>query len=164
MGDANAPRPRRFGAYVARGSALALGASLAVGLVSACGSKAVGVDLCKQIDTARCQRAPACGVMLTTPDFTSGTAVDACIRYYDVACLNGLEVAAPSSAEANACVDAINSDCDYVATPQNYPACSWLSTSPDAGEDANVPDVADASGAADVVASDVTTDAENGAD
>jgi hypothetical protein len=180
VGDAHAPRSRRWGAcgagrsLVALGVALGiapgialgsvLGAALVVGVVGACGSKGVGIDVCKQIETARCQAAPDCGVMIAPPDYyTSGTAAEACIRYYDVACLNGLQVAAPTSAEVTACLDAINTGCAYVSTPQDSPACAWLSTT-DAGENANVPDVVDAADAADAPAADVTTDAEVAAD
>jgi|SRR5580700_3463576 hypothetical protein len=167
MGDAHAPRPRRFGACVSRVSAVALVASLAGIVVAACGSKGTGVDVCKQVDTARCQAAPACGIQLTTPVYTSGTAVEACTQYYDVACFNGLQVAAPTSAEVSACVAAINAgDCTCVATPQDCAACAWLSTSPDAGEDAATAEASsDAADAADAAeAGDVVTEAEGASD
>jgi len=99
-------------------------------LAAACGTDATGVDACKAVETARCQQAPSCPqqVQLEPPYHTSGDDVDACIRYYDVACLHGLASGnVPSSAQLNACVAAINSgDCTIVGAPESAPDCAFL--------------------------------------
>ena len=136
---------------------------LIAAVTSACGSKAVGVSTCKQIETARCQAAAACNSPITWPDDTSGTDVAACIRYYDVACLDGLQVSAPTSAEVTACIASINSTCAYVITPQDSPECAWLSTTPDAGNEVDASDAADAGDAADATEAS-SIDAEDGGD
>jgi hypothetical protein len=105
---------------------LALGA-VALAFPAACGTDAVGVDPCRQIEEARCRQAPACGISLQPPVSTTGTDVDACIRYYDDACLHGLEVAAPGSSAVNECVQAIQTHgCAVVSVPQSDPSCAWL--------------------------------------
>jgi hypothetical protein len=129
---------------------LRLATTLALGglLVAACGSQATGVDACKSIETARCQELPSCpGLSTTPPVWTSGSAVDACVRYYDTACLHGLAVADPGSAAVAQCVDAIRKGvCQVVATPEIDPACAWLVPAADEeGTDA----AADSSAAAD---------------
>ena len=99
----------------------------------ACGTDAIGVDACKQIEDARCHAAPACGVRLEPPYSTSGTDVEACIRFYDVACLHGLAIGSdPGPAAIRACVSAIHDHpCvargpNLVQSPQSDPACAWL--------------------------------------
>jgi hypothetical protein len=155
MGHAYAPKRGRSSAC----ATCALVGALIATMASACGSKAVGVDTCKQIETARCQAAPACNFPITPPDYTSGTDVAACIRYYDVACLDGLQVSAPTSAEVTACIASINGNCAYVSTPQDSPECAWLSTTPDAGNEVDATDAADAGDAADATeASSVDAD------
>jgi hypothetical protein len=93
-----------------------------------CGTSATGIDLCKRIEEARCRRAPACGISLEPPYSTNGSGVDACIRYYDVACLHGLAVSDPGGAAVDACVMAIqNSSCNAgLPLFETDPACSWL--------------------------------------
>jgi hypothetical protein len=99
-------------------------------VVSACGctTDAVGVDACRQIEEARCRQAPACGIPLEPPYHTAGDDVGACIRFYDIACLHGLELASdPGTQAVNACVAAIENDgCSVVSEPENDPACAWL--------------------------------------
>jgi hypothetical protein len=110
----------------------------------ACGTDAVDVDACRQIEDARCQRAPACGIPLEPPYTTSGSDVSECMRYYDDACLHGLENGVvPSTSELSACVAAINgtgatgNDCSIVSTPTDSAACAWLApTVVDAAVDA----------------------------
>jgi hypothetical protein len=139
---------------VRRGSALAL---LVAGLagVMACGTSAVDVDGCRQIEEARCRQAPSCGIKLTIPNFTSGSDVDACIRYYDDACLHGLVAGDPGPTAVSACVAAIQADtldkddCGVVTAPQSdTAACGWLlptGTAPaDASADVSVVDAGDA--------------------
>jgi len=91
------------------------------------------VDACKQVEAARCQAADACGVSLEPPYSTSGTDVDACIRYYDIACLHGLASGSdPGAAAVNACVAAIGDHpCakggpNLVLSPESDPKCAWL--------------------------------------
>jgi hypothetical protein len=110
---------------------------------SACGTGAVGVGECRQIEAARCRQAVACGISIEPPYYSSGTDVGACIRFYDTACLHGLTVADPGASAVNACVAAIESgDCTLVITPETG-ACAWLAPPapvvipvPDAAEDA----------------------------
>jgi len=105
---------------------LLAGALVALAAGSACGTGANSPDSCRQIEEARCRKAPACNIPLEPPYSTSGTDVDACIRYYDVACLHGLDVGNPGSTAVARCVAAINESCAAAATPQSDPACAWL--------------------------------------
>jgi hypothetical protein len=120
---------------VSRGRVRAPAFAILLGVVLpavGCGTDAVGIDVCKQIEEARCRRAGACGVVLEPPYSTTGGPVDACIRYYDVACLHGLANGYdPGAAPVRACIAAIGDDpCtngkDLVAHPENDPACAWL--------------------------------------
>jgi hypothetical protein len=102
-------------------------AALAVTACAACGTDASGVDVCKRVEEARCRRAPACGIRLEPPYSTDGDPVAACIRFYDVACLHGLEASAAAPQEVDRCVSAITGGaCSVVATPETDPACAWL--------------------------------------
>jgi hypothetical protein len=118
-----------------------------------CSTDAVDVDGCKQIEEARCRQAPACGLALSVPNFTSGTDVDACIRFYDDACLHGLAVSDPGPAAISACVTAIQSTstkdhCAVVQAPQtDTAACGWLvpaTATVDASDAQEAVDAADA--------------------
>jgi hypothetical protein len=120
---------------VARVRTLALGAAVggALGSPLACGTDAVGVDACKQVEAARCRNATACGVSLQPPYTASGTDVDACIRYYDIACLHGLASGSdPGQTAVTACVNAINDHpCspgkpNLVTSPESDAKCAWL--------------------------------------
>jgi len=114
---------------------LGLAAAAAAG---GCNGSAVGVDACKSIEEARCRQVPSCPNVQVSPPvyYTSGSATDACIRYYDVACAHGLAVGVdPGTSAVNACVSAIENDgCDVVAKPETDPACAWLEP-PDSGDD-----------------------------
>jgi hypothetical protein len=135
--------PFRDGSWRRVALALGLLAPLA-SLEEGCGNGAVDVDGCRQIEEARCRQAPACGIKITPPNFTSGTDVEACIRYYDDACLNGLASSDPGASAVSACVTAIQNDstkkdgCSTVRQPQtDTGACGWLvppvpTTPPDA--------------------------------
>jgi hypothetical protein len=122
---------------------------------AACSSSATGVDACRSIEEARCRNAQACGISLTQPVSRDGREVDSCIRFYDDACKHGLASNAnPSSADVNACVNAINAGvCSVVVSPETDPACSFLvpvvaaDTGTDEAEAAS--DAGDASDAAD---------------
>jgi hypothetical protein len=119
--------------------------------VGACGTDAIGIDTCRQVEEARCRQAPHCsGIDLSQPVHRNSpiTDVDACIRYYHDACLHGLAASAdPGAVATKACVDAINTgDCAIVITPQVAPACAWLvpPASVDAAADVDAADAADA--------------------
>jgi hypothetical protein len=106
-------------------------------VVAACGSDANGVDACKSIEEARCRQVPNCPNVAVSPPlwYTTGSAVDACIRYYDTACQHGLSIGSnPSTSEVSTCVQAINTSCATVAAPETDPNCAWLI--PPAEEDA----------------------------
>jgi hypothetical protein len=98
----------------------------------ACGPSATGVDACKQIEEARCQKAGACGISTEPPYSTNGSDVGACIRYYDVQCMHGTSVPVPVAAQVNACVAAIQSSACDGGTPlfETDPACDWLTQNP----------------------------------
>jgi len=99
-------------------------------LASACGTDAVGVEACRQIEEARCKRAPQCGIDMSLPVHrdTPSHDVDACIRYYRDACLHGLATTKePGAVQVQACIDAINTpDCTVVKNPETNPACAFL--------------------------------------
>jgi hypothetical protein len=66
---------------------------------SGCGTDAVGVDDCRQIEQARCEAGVACGQV---------TDVDACKRFYRDHCLHGLALGdSPGTTQVKACVAAI---------------------------------------------------------
>jgi hypothetical protein len=117
----------------------------------ACGTGAAGVGTCKSIEEARCRQVPNCPNVAVSPPiwFTSGTAVDACIRYYETACLHGLASGSdPGTVAVNACVAAIdNNGCGVVAAPETDPACAWLVPVAPAPVDAGTADVEAASDA-----------------
>ena len=75
------------------------------------------------------------------PYSTSGSSADACVRFYDTACLHGLDVGVPASSDIDQCVSAIeHGTCDVVQTPESSPACAWLI--PPASSEADAADVA----------------------
>jgi hypothetical protein len=119
-------------------------AMTAFALGSACGTGASSPDACRSVMEAQCRRAGTCNLPLQPPYSTSGSNVDACIRFYDVACLHGLEVGNPGATMINACVAAIadlSNDCGVATSPQNVSACAWLippapATTTDAAPDA----------------------------
>jgi hypothetical protein len=96
--------------------------------IAGCGNGADGVGACRQIEEARCRSAPACGISLEPPYHTSGSDVAACVRFYDIACLHGLDVAEPGSAVIHACVAAIVAPgaCSVVENPGTSLSCAWL--------------------------------------
>jgi hypothetical protein len=120
----------------------------AVAVYAACGSDATGIDACRQIETARCQNALACGISLSTPPSVSDS-VDGCISFYNDACLHGLEVSDPGTPAVSACIQAIqdidaSTHCLTVQFPQTSLACAWLTPPPttttDASDDADADD------------------------
>lgn len=138
--------------------ALSAAAFCACALAAACGNDAVGVETCRQVETARCQQAPHCpNINLGTPVHRDSPATDieACTRYYRDACLHGLETTTdPGSVVAKACVDAISlGDCAVVYHPETHPSCAWL-IPPAAAVDAAAAAMADAAAADTAVAAD----------
>jgi hypothetical protein len=128
----------------------------AVALYAACGSDATGIDACRQIETARCQAAPACGISLSTPPAVSDD-VNGCISFYNDACLHGLEVSDPGTPAISACVNEIQNTtatnhCLTVQFPQTSQPCAWLTPPPTT--DASVTTFADTSVVADAADAD----------
>jgi hypothetical protein len=125
---------------------LAVAIALALVAAAGCGNSANGVGACKQIEEARCAYAATncqsgdAAIQLTPPYYTSGSAQQACDRYYDTACLNGLANTPPYGNSVADCVAAIQKGpCALVETPWNYPACAWLipPNTPEASTDAD---------------------------
>ena len=118
--------------------------ALALALAQACGTDAVGIGACREVETARCTHAAACGVDLSHPVHSDGTEgdVESCIRFYQDQCLHGLVASKePGAIAVKACVDAISSgDCAVVKQPETSSACAWLI--PPAAVDAAVADSA----------------------
>lgn len=79
----------------------AAGALLAtVGIVSGpgCGTDAIGIDECRQIEQARCEAAAHCGIV---------DDVESCQRFYRDHCLHGLAVESPGAIVVEGCVGVI---------------------------------------------------------
>jgi hypothetical protein len=115
-------------------TAAALAGAIAVSGASGCTSSAVAVESCRQIEEARCRRAPGCNIPLSPPlhDEGGGRDVAACIRFYHDACLHGFEANADrGTIEVRACVAAISTgDCSVVKRPQIHPDCAFLTPPP----------------------------------
>jgi hypothetical protein len=126
-------------------------AALAPRGTGGCGTGAVAVGECKQIEEARCRAAAKCPeIPLGNVYHASGTDVDACIRFYDVACLHGLEVPDQGATATNECVQAIDAtdggaSCSIVEQPWTTKACAWLAPSniPEASTPEATPDASD---------------------
>jgi hypothetical protein len=144
-------RMRRM-SYFRSISATLLSAAVSFSLVSAsgCGTAAIGVDDCRDIEQARCRAAKPCGLL---------TDVDSCERYYRDHCLHGLPAKLESGASAGACVEVIEAAgrcaetdatlaledcadsigtaksgfkvCDVVVHPERVAECAFLSDLPD---------------------------------
>ena len=90
---------------------LGLGAALAPALVPlGCGPQPIGVEACRQIESARCEAALACGF--------DEAEVDDCKLVYADQCLHGIENAEhrPTETEIEACVAAVKAAGDCAAT------------------------------------------------
>jgi len=81
-------------------TATLLSAATSFSLVTAsgCGTAAVGVDDCREIEQARCRAGAPCGIIED---------VGACERYYRDHCLHGLVTKPPAGASVSACVQVI---------------------------------------------------------
>jgi hypothetical protein len=123
-------------------------------VTAGCGTDAHGVQTCQQIEEARCRAADAdkCqSIESPPPYYSNGSPVDACIRFYDVACLHGLAVNGPLPQQVTDCVAAINSGkCSIVENPTTDSRCSWLSPTPvEAGAEAEAGEAGDSGDAGD---------------
>jgi len=133
-------------------TATLLSAAVCFSLVAAsgCGTAAIGVDDCRDIESARCEAAKSCGTI---------SDVSSCQRYYRDHCLHGLPGKLEAGDSVSACVEVIqaagrcadgdptinlsNCDprvtnrrsgltlaCDVVAHPERVPECSFLTYVP----------------------------------
>jgi hypothetical protein len=142
--------------YLRSFTATLLSAAIAFSLVTAsgCGTNAVGVDDCRDIEQARCHAGGRCGIIED---------VDACDRYYRDHCLHGLATKPPAGASVSACVqvieaagrcaqadpkatlssceetvtateptESLNTACDVVTHPELATECSFLLDAPPA--------------------------------
>jgi hypothetical protein len=131
--------------------------------LAACGTSAIGVDICDSIETARCNRAVLLGCLPDLPDSDINLSVpphpddnaSACIEYYKVACLHGLVTSTlPEGGQVTECVDFISQSatCPFVAQPQTADACAWLippAVVADSGDASDARESGDASDASD---------------
>jgi hypothetical protein len=86
-----------------------------------CGTDAVGVETCRDIEYARCEAAPNCPKLFDIPD------VDACKRFYRDQCLHGLAAShEPGAPKVRACVDAIRQAGRCAARDETLAACGSL--------------------------------------
>jgi hypothetical protein len=92
------PRRRTFGNSVLKTIAL-LAAALGVAAGSSCGTDAVGVSACRDIEYARCEAAVSCGLI---------DDAESCKRYYNDHCLHGVALdEGPGSVAVRNCVSSI---------------------------------------------------------
>ena len=130
---------------------LAAATSFSLVTASGCGTAAVGIDDCRDIELARCRAAASCGII---------SDVDACERYYRDHCLHGLPVKPPAGDSVPSCVEVIKAAgrcaeadpnialadcdpavakprsgftlaCDVVSHPERTPECAFLSDLPE---------------------------------
>ncbi len=90
--------------------ALLVASSVVVLLAFACGTDAVGVDACRNIENARCEAAPVCKGDDFSFGITTETQVRNCKTLYRDQCLHGLENidgGEPSDGKVTKCVKAI---------------------------------------------------------
>lgn len=86
-------------------SATILSAAATFSLVTAsCGTDAVGVEDCRDIEQARCRASASCLDVKGDPLIED---VPACERYYRDHCLHGLAAKPPGGASVSACVQVI---------------------------------------------------------
>src|SRR4051812_12914617 len=152
--------PKHEMSYFRSLSATLLSAATTFSLVSAssCGTNAVGVDDCRDIEQARCRAGKTCGIVDDVP---------ACERFYRDHCLHGLATKPPAGASAAACVQVIEAAgrcaangadgpktkltecpdeevtaphldletaCEVVSHPERANECSFLTDTPDTND------------------------------
>src|SRR5262245_12383713 len=104
------PRATTAPRSVPRGVALAIRAAVAAfgagaGAGVGCGSDAVGIEVCRTIEYARCDAVQVCAA----PDYTPPDPT-ACKELYRDQCLHGIENdEAPQTSQGEACAAAIRS-------------------------------------------------------
>ncbi|WP_063752013.1 hypothetical protein [Sorangium cellulosum] len=94
-------------------AAVSLGLGAVTLATQSCGTSAVGIDACRQIETARCEAAAACPAWVGSAD--ADERVDACVEFVWDQCLHGIENAGtednpapePTGSQIEACVDAV---------------------------------------------------------
>jgi hypothetical protein len=131
--------------------------------LGACGTSAIGVDICDSITSAQCTQAyylgcgADSGTNLAQPPHPDNN-LSACVEFYKVACLHGLVTPTlPEGGQVTECVSFIQSlrgveACSLVANPQSAEQCAWL-IPPEAGAEAEAE-------AAATDAADATVDAD----
>jgi hypothetical protein len=93
-------------------AALAGLAGLVLTVAYGCGTDAVGVEDCRQIEQARCDAGAACGLVKD---------LDACKRFYRDHCLHGLAIEdSPGPTRVKACVTALTAaaECARINGPE----------------------------------------------
>jgi hypothetical protein len=77
-------------------------AALAGAVMASCTTDAVGIEVCRKIETARCEAARQCGY--------DDAKVESCTLFYRDQCLHGVENIedTPTESQANVCADAVN--------------------------------------------------------
>lgn len=137
---------------------LAAAATFSLVTASSCGTSAVGVDTCRDIEQARCRASASCLDANGAPLIAD---VPACERYYRDHCLHGLAVKPPAGASVSACVQVIEAAgkcaaddpaatltdcpatdrrpglsraCDVIAHPERATECAFLLDTPDVSD------------------------------
>lgn len=135
---------------------LALVVPFSVWLVPGCGTDAVGIEACRQVEAARCDIAPTCAGFDGSPNLKTDEQVKNCREFYSDHCLLGLEntkadvgqaeidacvkalkqtskCEAPKASEMGACgvalrdnVDPTVKPCEVLQNPHWLEACKWL--------------------------------------
>jgi hypothetical protein len=93
-------------------------------VAAACGTDPQGVDACREIEQARCRRAPSCPELGIPAD-----QVTACIEFTRDQCLHGLATNDPGAPVVDKCASAIENpatSCALVASPQDIAECSFI--------------------------------------
>jgi hypothetical protein len=116
--------------------------STAIAVAAACANDGYGVESCRTIEAERCRWVVQCNIGVGVRRDDDSSPVDDCIRYYDVACMHGMQFLTssdPTDTQTQACASAIHNatSCDIVIAPETAPACAWLKPTADAGADAS---------------------------
>ncbi len=89
---------------------------VSVWIAPGCGTDAVGIEACRQVESTRCNLAPTCAGFDGSPNLVSEDEVKNCREFYRDHCLLGLEntKAEVGQADIDACVKALNqtAECD----------------------------------------------------
>ncbi len=142
-------------------AALSLISAFATATAAGCSTDAVGVEDCRDIESARCEAASACGDVqdeeackrfyrdhclhgLALEDEPSGTAVQTCVRSLKAVAACTPETALADCPGVTLSPSALLLACDVVRAPEDIEECRFLVPVappivplPDAGTDAN---------------------------